>query len=95
MTWTDLVPDRDVFAPYYDEVPELSGVRLRSVHLDAWGSAVTLRLDLPRFPDRWDRGPGDTLQCGWRRGVPPGGALTGSGLGKPWSGWAGCVIIAG
>ncbi|MFF3678329.1 hypothetical protein ACFYYS_30710 [Streptomyces sp. NPDC002120] len=67
MTWTDLVPDRDVFAPYYDEVPELSGVRLRSVHLDAWGSAVTLRLDLPRFPDRWDRGPGDTLQRGWRR----------------------------
>ncbi len=26
-------------------------------------SVVTLRLDLPRFPDRWDRGPGDTLQC--------------------------------
>ncbi|BFP53543.1 hypothetical protein SCMC78_33500 [Streptomyces sp. CMC78] len=55
MTRTDLVPNRDVFAPYYDEVPELSGVRLRSVHLDAWGSVVALRLDLPRFPDRWGR----------------------------------------
>ncbi|MFE5834815.1 hypothetical protein ACFQ67_32725 [Streptomyces sp. NPDC056488] len=63
MAWTDLVPDRDVFAPYYDEVPELSGVRLRSVHPDAWGSVVTLRLDLARFPDRWGRGPGDTAQC--------------------------------
>ncbi|MFJ6251683.1 MULTISPECIES: Imm50 family immunity protein [unclassified Streptomyces] len=63
MTWTDLVPNRDVFAPYYDEVPELSGVRVRSVHLDAWGSVVTLRLDLARFPERWDREPGDTLQC--------------------------------
>lgn len=49
MTRTDLVPNRDVFAPYYDEVPELSGVRLRSVHLDAWGSVVALRLDLPGF----------------------------------------------
>ncbi|MFD4025601.1 Imm50 family immunity protein [Streptomyces sp. NPDC058576] len=89
MTWTDLVPNRDVFAPYFDEVPELSGVRLRSVHLDAWGSVVTLRLDLPRFPDRWDRGEGDTMQChlafshvedfemtGWRPPVAADVALT-------------------
>lgn len=33
------------------------------MHADGWGSCVILRLDLPRFPDRWDGGPGDTLQC--------------------------------
>lgn len=63
MTWTDFVVNDEPFAPYYDEVPELTGVRLRSVHLDGWGSSVILRLDLPRFPDRWDGGPGDTMQC--------------------------------
>lgn len=57
------------FAAYYDEVPDLTGVRLRSVHLDGWDPTVTLRFDLPVFPDRWtfpddrERGPGDTLQC--------------------------------
>ncbi len=63
MTWSDFVVNDKPFAPYYDEVPELTGVRLRSVHLDGWGSSVILRLDLPRFPDRWDAGPGDTMQC--------------------------------
>ncbi|MFJ7775266.1 hypothetical protein [Streptomyces yangpuensis] len=63
MNWADLVPGPPPLAPYYDEVPALTGVRLRSVHADGWGSGVVLRLDLPRFPDRWDGGPGDTLQC--------------------------------
>ncbi|WP_374774899.1 hypothetical protein OG756_20270 [Streptomyces sp. NBC_01310] len=63
MTWTDFVVNDRPFAPYYDDVPELTGVRLRSVHLDGWGSSVVLRLDLPAFPDRWDGGPGDTMQC--------------------------------
>lgn len=63
MNWADLVPGPSVLAPYYDEVPGLTGIRLRSVHVDGWGSGVVLRLDLPRFPDRWDGGPGDTLQC--------------------------------
>ncbi|MFD3777195.1 hypothetical protein [Streptomyces sp. NPDC058612] len=51
------------FTTYYDEVPDLTGVRLRSVHLDGWDPTVTLRFDLPAFPDHWDGGPGDTLQC--------------------------------
>ncbi|MFJ3962274.1 hypothetical protein [Streptomyces sp. NPDC090036] len=63
VNWADLVPGPPALAPYYDEVPGLTGVRLRSVHADGWGSCVILRLDLPRFPDRWDGGPGDTLQC--------------------------------
>ncbi|MFK0258783.1 hypothetical protein [Streptomyces sp. NPDC090445] len=62
MTWTDFVVNTG-FGSYYDEVPDLTGVRLRSVHLDGWDPAVTLRLDLPRFPDRWDGRPGDTMQC--------------------------------
>ncbi|MDD9379383.1 hypothetical protein M8Z33_22575 [Streptomyces sp. ZAF1911] len=63
MTWNDFVVNAEVFAPYYDELPPLTDVLLRSVHLDGWASAVTLRLDLPRFPDRWEAGPGDTMQC--------------------------------
>ncbi|MFJ7154393.1 Imm50 family immunity protein [Streptomyces sp. NPDC101118] len=49
--------------PLYDEPPPLTGIRLRSVHLDGWAPTVTLRLDLPRFPDRWEGGPADTVQC--------------------------------
>ncbi|MYT23065.1 hypothetical protein GTW69_22720 [Streptomyces sp. SID7760] len=62
MTWTEFVVDAD-FTAYYEEVPGLTGVRLRSVHLDGWDPTVTLRLDLPRFPDRWAGAPGDTMQC--------------------------------
>ncbi|MFJ6940561.1 Imm50 family immunity protein [Streptomyces sp. NPDC101132] len=49
--------------PLYDELPPLTGVRLRSVNLDGWAPTVTLRLDLPRFADRWEGAPGDTVQC--------------------------------
>lgn len=63
MNWIDFVVNAEVFAPYYDELPPLRAVRLRSVHLDGWASAVTFRLDLPVFPDRWEAGPGDTMQC--------------------------------
>ncbi|WP_404958390.1 Imm50 family immunity protein [Streptomyces sp. 147326] len=63
MTWTDFVVNAKAIESHYHEVPDLTGVRLRSVNLDGSDSAVILRLDLPRFPDRWDGGPGDTLQC--------------------------------
>ncbi|WUA84837.1 Imm50 family immunity protein [Streptomyces sp. NBC_00207] len=63
MTWTDFVVNAHAIEPYYHEVPDLTGVRLRSVNLDGWDSAVVLRLDLPRFPDRWDDPSGDTMQC--------------------------------
>ncbi|MFJ6053374.1 Imm50 family immunity protein [Streptomyces sp. NPDC092307] len=63
MTWTDYVVNAKAIESYYQEVPDLTDVRLRSVNLDGWDSAVILRLDLPRFPDRWDGTPGDTMQC--------------------------------
>ncbi|WP_371618279.1 hypothetical protein [Streptomyces sp. NBC_00454] len=63
MTWNEFVVNAEVFSPFYDELPPLTAVRIRSVHLDGWASAVTLRIDMPRFPDRWERGPGDTMQC--------------------------------
>ncbi|MFJ5550845.1 Imm50 family immunity protein [Streptomyces sp. NPDC093225] len=64
MTWSDLVDNRAaVFDPLYDDLPALTGVRLRSVHLDGWAPTVTLRLDLPGFADRWEGQPADTVQC--------------------------------
>ncbi|MEV7558060.1 Imm50 family immunity protein [Streptomyces sp. NPDC089795] len=62
MSWSEFVVNADL-GLYYDQVPDLTGVRVRSVHLDGWDPTVTLRLDLPRFPDRWSGGPGDTMQC--------------------------------
>ncbi|MGW6981340.1 hypothetical protein ACWGE1_18120 [Streptomyces sp. NPDC054932] len=89
MNWADRVPGPPVLTAYYGEVPGLTGVRLRSVHADGWGSCVILRLDLPRPPDRGHAGPGDTLQCqigflhveefvmeGWRPPVTADIALT-------------------
>ncbi|MEV8531992.1 Imm50 family immunity protein [Streptomyces sp. NPDC051211] len=64
MTWSDLVANRRaVLDPLFDELPELTGVRLRSVRVDGWAPTVTLRIDLPVFPDRWEGALGDTVQC--------------------------------
>ncbi|MFG2297743.1 Imm50 family immunity protein [Streptomyces sp. NPDC048603] len=54
---------RQVLGALYDELPPLGGVRLRSVRIDGWAPTVTLRIDLPRFADRWEGEPGDTVQC--------------------------------
>ncbi|MFD9485762.1 Imm50 family immunity protein [Streptomyces sp. NPDC059991] len=55
-----------MFTPFYQAVPDLVDVRVRSVHLDRRGPTVTLRLDLPgpdRLPDGWERGSGRAVQC--------------------------------
>ncbi|MET8630863.1 Imm50 family immunity protein [Kitasatospora sp. NPDC004669] len=39
------------FTAPYTELPALEGLVLRSVHLSPYGPAVTLRVELPRFPD--------------------------------------------
>ncbi|CAL9613965.1 hypothetical protein SUDANB120_05708 [Streptomyces sp. enrichment culture] len=62
MRWTDLVVNEDLRARY-GELPDLTGVRLRAVHLDGWGATVTLRFDLSALPERREAGPGDTMQC--------------------------------
>ncbi|MER5929376.1 hypothetical protein [Streptomyces sp. NPDC002054] len=54
---TDLVDLR------FEELPELTGVRLRSVRMDGWAPTVTLRIDLPSLAGRWEAGPGETVQC--------------------------------
>ncbi|MFJ2557709.1 MULTISPECIES: Imm50 family immunity protein [unclassified Streptomyces] len=49
--WIDLVRNSHLLTSLYSEVPPLEAVRLRSVHLDWRGPSLTLRLDLPVFPD--------------------------------------------
>ncbi|MFD6278470.1 Imm50 family immunity protein [Streptomyces sp. NPDC060209] len=50
----------------YSTVPSLQSVRLRSFHLNWRGPTLTMRIDLPRFPDRpaaeWTGVDHDTLQ---------------------------------
>jgi hypothetical protein len=51
----------------YGHVPDLQGVRVRSVNLNWRGPAVTLRVDLPYFPEsppvEWADAGMDTVQC--------------------------------
>jgi hypothetical protein len=49
--WPQLLVHSERFAALYSEVPSLEHLVLRSVHLSPYGSAVTLRVELPRFPD--------------------------------------------
>ncbi|MDQ8706300.1 Imm50 family immunity protein [Streptomyces sp. LHD-70] len=64
--WAEFVANGEGLRAYYDEVPALDAVRLRSVNVQWRGPTVVLRLDLPRFPDRvpqeWRAGSADTLQ---------------------------------
>ncbi|MEU0899093.1 Imm50 family immunity protein [Streptomyces massasporeus] len=52
---------------YSDGLPSLHNIRLRSVNLNWRGPAVTLRMDLPDFPDEppeaWRQAGLDTVQC--------------------------------
>ncbi|WP_405918235.1 Imm50 family immunity protein [Streptomyces sp. NBC_00728] len=51
----------------YGRVPDLIGIRIRSVNLNRRGPAVTLRVDLPSFPEmapqEWIDAGLDTVQC--------------------------------
>ncbi|MFI1780056.1 Imm50 family immunity protein [Streptomyces rubiginosohelvolus] len=66
--WIDLVRDSDILGTLYSDVPPLDSVRLRSFHLDWRGPALTLRIDLPTYPDpdrvppEWSERGHDTLQ---------------------------------
>ncbi|MEU7329601.1 Imm50 family immunity protein [Streptomyces parvus] len=66
--WIDLVRNPDVLGTLYSDVPSLESVRLRSFQLDWRGPALTLRIDLPTYPDpdrvppEWSELGHDTLQ---------------------------------
>ncbi|MFJ1911921.1 Imm50 family immunity protein [Streptomyces sp. NPDC088147] len=65
--WIDLVRNSDPLTALYSTVPPLSSVRLRSIHLNWRGPTLTLRIDLPSFPDNapadWAESGNDTFQC--------------------------------
>ncbi|PVC91932.1 Imm50 family immunity protein [Streptomyces sp. CS014] len=66
--WIDLVRNSDILGTLYSDVPPLESVRLRSFHLNWRGPALTLRIDLPTYPDpdrvppEWSERGHNTLQ---------------------------------
>jgi hypothetical protein len=67
MTVEDFLVNPEALYSLYGHVPHLSGVRIRSVNLNWRGPTVTLRVDLPSFPDsaprEWIDAGMDTVQC--------------------------------
>ncbi|MFI8963365.1 Imm50 family immunity protein [Streptomyces sp. NPDC053493] len=57
----------EVLTSLYGGVPRLDGFRLRSINLNWRGPTVTLRIDLPDFPENvpgeWEGSDVDTVQC--------------------------------
>ncbi|MBT2418182.1 hypothetical protein J7F01_04790 [Streptomyces sp. ISL-22] len=65
MTWNEFLANGKQVNACYGDVPELSGVRLRSINVNWRGPQITLRIDLNRFPEHpeeW-RAEADTFQC--------------------------------
>ncbi|MGW4174627.1 Imm50 family immunity protein [Streptomyces rubiginosohelvolus] len=66
--WIDLARNSDILGTLYSDVPPLESMRLRSFKLDWRGPALTLRIDLPTYPDpdrvppEWSERGHDTLQ---------------------------------
>ncbi|BFV60990.1 hypothetical protein KCMC57_up60940 [Kitasatospora sp. CMC57] len=50
-TWPQFLVHSERFTAVYPDLPALERLVLRSVHLSPYGPAVTLRVELPRFPD--------------------------------------------
>jgi hypothetical protein len=67
MTVDGFLVNPEILRSLYGYVPQLRGVRIRSVNLNWRGPAMTLRLDLPGFPDvpprEWIDAGVDTVQC--------------------------------
>ncbi|MFE5597458.1 Imm50 family immunity protein [Streptomyces sp. NPDC056549] len=64
VAWPQLLVHSDRFTALYTDLPPLENLLLRSVHLNPYGPAVTLRVELPRFPDL---GPPDWTKAGCDR----------------------------
>ncbi|QIQ04924.1 Imm50 family immunity protein [Streptomyces liangshanensis] len=64
--WSDLLVDAERLTSLYAELPPLEGLLLRSVHLSPYGPGLTLRVELPRYPDRvpvaWAEDGSDRLE---------------------------------
>ncbi|MFE0509761.1 Imm50 family immunity protein [Streptomyces sp. NPDC058964] len=69
----------EVLRDLYGHVPDLKGVRFRSVNLNWRGPTVTLRVDLPYFPAsppaEWADAGTDTVQCQFEFGAVEGVSL--------------------
>lgn len=66
-SWADLVQPAAHLNALYTSVPPLVSVTVRSIRLDRFGPSLTLRIDLPVFPQRppqeWSAAGLDRLQC--------------------------------
>lgn len=67
MTWNKSLANGKQLNDLYDDVPELSGVRIRSINVNWRGPQINLRIDLPGFPEHtpeeWRTEGMDTFQC--------------------------------
>lgn len=67
LNWADLLVNREVLSALYATPPPLHAVVIRSVHLNHYGPAVTLRVDLADFPQHppegWQETGFDRVQC--------------------------------
>ncbi|KAB1977408.1 Imm50 family immunity protein [Streptomyces triticiradicis] len=65
----------------YGRVPDLIGIRIRSINLNWRGPVVTLRVDLPSFPEtapqEWIDAGLDTVQCQFQFTAAEGISLAG------------------
>lgn len=50
--WWESTANPSAVTSIYSEVPQLSGVRVMSIHLDDDGPTVLVRCSLPTFPDK-------------------------------------------
>ncbi|MFI5628492.1 Imm50 family immunity protein [Streptomyces sp. NPDC051664] len=50
--WVSLLRNPSPLSSLYSIIPPLRAVRLRSIHLNWRGPALTLRIDLPAFPEK-------------------------------------------
>ncbi|MEV5316540.1 Imm50 family immunity protein [Streptomyces sp. NPDC052687] len=67
MTVDECLANPQVLRSLYGHVPELRGVRVRSVNLNWRGPTLTLRVDMPAYPrvppQEWADAGLDTVQC--------------------------------
>ncbi|MFI1322731.1 hypothetical protein EF913_04230 [Streptomyces sp. WAC04189] len=67
MTYSRYLMNPEKISALFGEIPEVTETRLRSINLNWRGPTVTLRVDLPGFPQRapqeWIDAGMDTVQC--------------------------------